>query len=89
MRNLLVVVAAATIAGLAAYAVFSRWIGLLGNSVQIHVDTFVWLIAVLSLTASATAVLLRSVVARSERATTATLEQRIAALEAQRSAQPS
>ena len=83
MKNLLIVLSAAVIAGLAVYFAFNACnaFGLLGQDVTIHVNTFVVLIACLSLAAAAASLLLRALVVRTDQQQVRALEQRIAQLE--------
>lgn len=84
VKILLVVLSAAVVAGLGVYAAFDVC-GLLrlgGESVYMHVDTFVALMACLSATAAALSLLLRMLLVRADRAALQDLERRIAQLEA-------
>lgn len=83
MRNLLLVLSAAVLAGLSIYVVFTLlgWIGLLGSDVLINVNAFVALVACLTVGGAAAVLALQAVVVRLETRTMAQLEQRIAALE--------
>jgi hypothetical protein len=82
MKPLLVVLSAAVISSLSVYAVFSRWIGVMGPVATMDVDTLVWLFAVLAFTSSAVTLGVRAALIRSERG----LHARIAELEKQRTA---
>lgn len=83
MKTLLVVLSASVLAGLGVYAMFNAagLLGLIGNNVTMHVDSFVWLLAALTLATSAVTLGLRELVARGDRAAQRSLEQRVAELE--------
>ncbi len=83
MKILLVVLSAAVVAGLGVYAVFDvcHLFRLGGESVYMHVDTFVALIACLSAVAAAMSLLLRMLLVRADRVALQALERRIAQLE--------
>ncbi len=86
VRQLLIVLAAAVIAGLAVYFAFN-FLGafeLVGEDVTVHVNTFVVLIACLCLAAAGMSLLLRAVLVRTDRQEMQALEQRIAQLEQDR-----
>lgn len=82
MKNLLVVLSAAAIAGLCVYALFDlqNAFGVLGNSVHMNISTFVWLIAALTLASAALTLALRTALHRADRGVLA----RLAELEKQR-----
>ena len=83
VRNLLVVLSAAVIAGLGVYYVFNCFhsFALMGENVMMHVNGFVALTACLCLAAAASALLLHAAVVRTDRQRAQALEQRIARLE--------
>lgn len=91
VRNLLVVLSAAVIAGLGVYFAFNCIVtfSLVGGNVSMHVNSFVALIACLCLAAAALSLLLRAAVVRTDRQQTQLLEQRVERLEQGRPTSPS
>jgi len=84
VKILLVVLSAAVVAGLGVYGVFDacHLFRLGGESVYMHVDTFVALIACLAVVSAALGLLLRMLLVRADRAAMAAFERRLAELEA-------
>lgn len=83
MKNLLVVLSAAVLAGLGVYATFD-WcnaFSLVGNNVMMRVDTFVAVVACLGIAGAGLALFLRAAVMRADRGITQALEDRIVRLE--------
>ena len=85
MKNVLIVLSAAVLAGLGVYAAFSacHLLRLDGERVVMHVDTFVAIIACLAFAGASLSLILRAILQRADRAALQALEQRIAQVEAQ------
>lgn len=82
MRHFLVVLAAGVTAGLLVFFAFSRSMTAVGNNLLMDLSLFVWFVAVLAFAASATALVLRGLLLRSEERGLRELRARIARLEA-------
>jgi hypothetical protein len=84
VKTLVVVLSAAVIAGLGVYALFV-WrsaFRVVGNSIQMDLDTFVWLLTALTLASAGMTLAVRAALVRADR----DLHARLDALEKQRTA---